>query len=405
MQEQDAVKIERVRAIHVGGEWDYRGALGEATMTRPAHIYPELLARELSLLNTKRAGGPPYSITGHFLAIDADQGASGICGPIAAEEVSLIRRYFAELLIGENPHAVERIWDKMYRYAIHGRKGLLMMALSKVDLALWDLKGKLLDAPVYLLLGGPSRSKIRAYASMIGYSVEPQQVIARTQAALEAGYTALKWYLPCAPKDGEAGLQQNLAVIRAAREAAGPDADLMFDAWNSWNAPYTLRLVEMAAEYHPYWFEEPVMPDMIAQYAELRAAVRSVSIAGGQHEYTRWGFKSLLDAKAVHILQPDVTWAGGLSEMTKICALASAAGIPVVPHNGGPASTHLIASQTLSACPMQEWALQIGAMNSVFYKHKLTPIDGYISLPSAVGLGMDLADKGLETLNEQVLST
>ena len=405
MQEQDAVKIERVRAIHVGAKWDYHGALGEAAMTRPAHIYPELRAREPSWPIRERSAGPPYPLTGHFLVIDTDQGASGICGPIAAEEVSLIRRYFAELLIGENPHAVERIWDKMYRHAIHGRKGLLMMALSKVDLALWDLKGKLLDTPVYILLGGPSRSKIRAYASMIGYSVEPERVIERTQAALAAGYTALKWYLPCAPKDGEAGLRQNLAVIGAAREAAGPDVELMFDAWSSWNVPYTLRMAEMAAEYRPCWFEEPVMADMIPQYAELRSSVRGVLISGGQHEYTRWGIKALLDAKALHILQPDVTWAGGLSEMTKICALASTAGIPVVPHDGGWASTHLIASQTLTTCPMQEWTLQAGGMNNVFYQHKLEPTAGYIELPPAAGLGMDLANEGLEMLDEQVLAS
>ena len=280
-----------------------------------------------------------------------------------------------------------------------------MMALSKVDLALWDLKGKLLDAPVYVLLGGPSRPKIRAYASMLGYSVEPALVAERARQVVANGYTAIKWFLPCDPKDGEAGLRKNLAVIRAAREAAGPDVDLMFDAWNSWDVPYTLRMVELAAQYRPYWFEEPVMADMIPQYAELRRSVRGVLISGGEHEYTRWGIKALLDAEAVHILQPDPTWAGGLSELSKICALASAAGIPVIPHHGGWASTHLIASQTLSTCPMQEWLFQAGRQNNVFRKYPLEPVDGYIELPTAPGLSLDLAEGGLETLEERVIAS
>ena len=147
-----------------------------------------------------------------------------------------------QLLIGENPHAVERIWDKMYRTAIHGRKGEAMMALSKVDLALWDLKGKLLNAPVYVLLGGPSREKIRAYASMLGYAVNPEKVAERTKQVVAQGYTAVKWFLQYAPIDGEPGLRANLEVIRAAREAAGPDVDLMFDAWSSWDVPYTIQM-------------------------------------------------------------------------------------------------------------------------------------------------------------------
>ena len=398
------MKIARVRVLHVRAEWDYHEPLGEAGLARPTQIYPELLAHEPRFPIADPSGGPPYPVTGYFLIIDTDNGASGICGPIDAEDVYLIQRHFAPILIGENPHAVERIWDKMYRHAIHGRKGTPMMALSKVDLALWDLKGKLLDAPVYVLLGGPSRPKIRAYASMLGYSVDPQRVIERTQQMLLSGFTAFKWFLPGTPKDGEAGIRRNLAIIRAAREAAGPDADLMFDAWSSWDVPYTLRMAELAAEYRPYWFEEPVMADLIPQYAELRRSVRGLFISGGEHEYTRWGIKALLDAQAVHILQPDVTWAGGMSEMTKICALASAHAIPVIPHHGGWASTHLIASQALSTCPMQEWLFQAGRHSNAFYKHKLEPIAGHITLPTSAGLNMDLAGDGIEILAEQFLA-
>ena len=195
---------------------------------------------------------------------------------------------------------------------------------------------------------------------MLGYSVDPTQVIARTRHFAAQGFTAFKWFMPGVPQDGEAGIRRNVEIIRAAREAAGPDALIMFDAWSSWNVPFTQRMIEASAEYRPTWFEEPVLADLIPQYAELRQGARGVFISGGEHEYTRWGIKALLDARAVHILQPDVTWAGGLSEMVKICALASAYDIPVIPHHGGWPSTHLIASQTITTCPMQEWLFLAG---------------------------------------------
>ncbi|MCY3574203.1 MAG: mandelate racemase/muconate lactonizing protein [Chloroflexi bacterium] len=395
------MRIDRVRALHVRGQWDYHEPLAEAHLARPAAIYPELAGKVNFPVDP--AAGPPYELERRFLLIDTDQGATGICGALSDEDCAIINRTFADLLIGEDPQAVERIWDKMYRHAIHGRKGAAMLALSKVDLALWDLKGKLLGAPVYQLLGGPTRSKIKAYASMLGYSVEPNKVIERTRHFAAQGFTAFKWFLPGVPHHGEAGIRRNLSIIRAAREAAGPDADIMFDAWSSWNVPFTQRMIELSAPYRPTWFEEPVLADLIPQYAELRRGARGVFISGGEHEYTRWGIKALLDAQAVHILQPDVTWAGGLSEMTKICALASAYAIPVIPHHGGWASTHLIASQTITTCPMQEWLFLAGRPDNVFYKHKLVPVDGHIHLPSAPGLSMDMAD-GLELLAEYVLA-
>ena len=396
------MKIDRVRAVHVRADWDYHEPVAEAHLSRPEAIYPELAGK----INwpVDPAGGPPYQLDSHFLLIDTDTGATGVCGQVGDEDIAIIQRAFAQLLIGEDPHAIERIWDKMYRYAIHGRKGAAMMALSKVDLALWDLKGKLLDAPVYQLLGGPTRKRIKAYASMLGYSVEPNKVIERTRHFAERGFTAFKWFMPCAPRHGEAGVQRNLAVIRAAREAAGPNADIMFDAWSSWNVPYTKRMMEVSKPYRPTWFEEPVLADLIPQYAELRQAARGVFITGGEHEYTRWGIKALLDARAVDILQADVTWAGGISEMVKICALASAYDIPVIPHHGGWPSTHLIASQTLTTCPMQEWLFLAGRPANVFYKHKLVPVDGHIELPNAPGMNMDMAD-GLDVVEERTLAS
>jgi len=394
------MKITNIRFVRVKGMWNYDGPLNEERLVRPIDIYPEFRAKGSGWAGVNLENGPPYPIESIFLFIDTDEGVSGMYGTISMDEARIISRQLSTILIGENPHAVERIWDKMYRSAIHGRKGETMMGISKVDLALWDLKGKLLDAPVYVLLGGPSRDKIRAYASMLGYSIEPELVAERAKEVVAQGYTAMKWFFRHHPAEGEAGVRKNLQLIRTVREAVGDDVEIMFDAWNSWNVPYTQRMAELAAEYRPSWFEEPVMPDMIPQYAELRRTVKTVAISGGEHEYTRWGIKALLDAGAVDILQPDPGWAGGLTELTKICALASAYGIPVIPHHGWMASTQLIASQSITTCPMQEWLIQHGARGQVFLKHKTELVNGYIELPQSPGMGMELDEAVIESREE-----
>jgi L-alanine-DL-glutamate epimerase-like enolase superfamily enzyme len=305
------------------------------------------------------------------------------------------------VLIGENPHAVERIWDKLYRTNVTGRKGETMQALSKVDLALWDLKGKLLGVPAYILLGGPSRERVPAYASMLGYDQAPEHAARASAEVVAQGYRAVKWFLSYTPQDGQQGLRRNLATIRAVREAVGPDVQIMFDAWKSWDVLYTRQMAELAAPYRPWWFEEPVMPDMIHQYAEIRRALAAASIgtaiSGGEHEYTRWGAKALLAAGAVDVLQMDVIWAGGLTEMCKVAALASAYGIPLVPHCGYRAASHLIAAQAIATCPLQEWLIQSAAVAEYFLVERYWPENGFLGLPPGPGLAMELDESRIES--------
>ena len=392
------MKITNMRYVLVKGTLHYEGPLGEERLVRPIDIYPDYRSMPSAWL-AGRQPGPDYALENLFLFIDTDAGVSGSWGPISHGLAHLIET-LKPVVIGEDPHAIERIWDKMYRHAIHGRKGQTMMAISAIDLALWDLKGKLLDAPVYQLLGGPSRPKIRAYASMLGYSIESELATQRAREVAEQGYAATKWFFRHDPTEGQAGMRKNLELIRAVRKGVGPDVEIMFDAWNSWNVPYTIQMAERAAEYRPWWFEEPVLADMIPQYAEIRRAVKNVAISGGEHEYTRWGIKALLDAGAVDVLQPDPTWAGGLTEMLKICALASSYGIPVIPHHGGIASTQLIASQTITTCPIQEWLLQVGITQQHFLAYKIRPQNGYIDLPRGPGLSIELDPGAIESSTE-----
>jgi L-alanine-DL-glutamate epimerase-like enolase superfamily enzyme len=221
--------------------------LSEERLVRPVDIYADLKAAGPTVPVETSEGGPPHPLQAIFLFIDTDVDVSGTYGPVPEQEARTIAAELVPVVVGEHPHAVERIWDRMYRSAIHGRKGETMMAISKVDLALWDLKGKLLNAPVYELLGGPTRARVRAYASMLGHSIEPEMAVLRAREVVAQGYTATKWFFRHDPTEGQEGLRKNLELIKAIREAVGPDVEIMFDAWSSWNVPYTQRMAELAA--------------------------------------------------------------------------------------------------------------------------------------------------------------
>jgi L-rhamnonate dehydratase len=258
------------------------------------------------------------------------------------------------------------------------------------------LKGKWANAPVYTLLGGPTRTTIPAYASMLGYSLDPELVQERAQEVVRQGYGATKWFFRDGPTDGAAGIQRNLRLVRTLRESVGPDIDIMLDCWMSWDVPYTIQMASRLEEYMPRWLEEPVLPDKIEQYAEIRRNVR-IPISGGEHEYTRWGLKALMDAGACDVLQPDIYWAGGISEMMKICALASAYDLPVIPHgHSTPATAHFIAAWPEPTCPLLEYLVKWNEIHQFFLKTPLKPVNGVITLPTTPGLGMELDDTKIE---------
>src|SRR5205085_2337147 len=160
--------------------------------------------------------------------------------------------------------------DRMYRHQVHGRKGPGMQGISVVDCALWDIKGKWLNAPVHSLLGGPTRSSVPAYASMLGYSAEPSRAAEEARALVRQGYTALKLFLRHSAWAGSDGVERNVAHVRAVREAVGADVELMLDVWSSWDVPYCMMISERLAEYRPRWLEEPVLADRLNSYAVLR---------------------------------------------------------------------------------------------------------------------------------------
>jgi L-alanine-DL-glutamate epimerase-like enolase superfamily enzyme len=386
------MKITDLRLRQVTGTMRHEGAFWEERLIQPLDVYPEhrALTARANMPGWRHDAEGDLPITAVFVQVETDEGAIGIGGPITHEVAYIIDRQFRHLLGGEDPRATERLWDKMYRQAVHGRKGATMMAISVLDCALWDLRGRWAGQPVYRLLGGPVRTAIPAYASALGYAIEPERAAARAGEFVAQGYRATKWFVRDGPTDGREGLRRNVELVRALREAVGPDVDIMIDAWMSWDVPYTLRMAEALAEYDPRWIEEPVLPDKVGAYAAIRGRSR-VPIAGGEHEYTRWGLKGLMDAGAVDVLQPDIYWAGGISELVKICALASTYDLPVIPHgHSTPATAHLIAAMPVTLCPLLEYLIKWNAIHQFFLASPLQPVDGVVTVPDSPGLGMDL---------------
>ena len=386
------MKISNIRCRVLTGTMAFPGVFWEDRLCRPIDIYPEHRADNTAGPEPTAEG--KYRIAATFVEIETDASIQGLFGPMTSSIARIILSEFKELLLGEDPRAVELLWDKMYRLAVHGRKGPTMMAISALDCALWDIRGKWANAPVYRLLGGPTRERIPAYASMLGYSIEPGRAAERAREFANKGYKAQKWFFRASPAEGPSSVERNVDLVRAVREAMGPDADLMLDCWMSWNLRYAKLMAPRIAPYNPRWIEEPVLPDKYDICAQIRQAM-PFPVSNGEHEYTRWGFRRLLEIGAQDVLQPDICWAGGITETIKICALASAYDIEVIPHGHSThATAHLIASQPPNLCPIQEYLVKWNTVLQFFLKSKIEPINGFIRPSEQPGLGLEL-DEGL----------
>lgn len=394
------MKIAAVRCVEYTGTMDHPGAFWEERLIRPVDVYPHFAAQGPEYLPPSAPGS--YRMTSIFVHIETDAGVTGTAGPIRGDQAYLVLTQLAPVLVGQDALATEYLWDVMYRYLVHGRKGVPMLALSAVDCALWDLKGRHFGVPVHVLLGGPTRDSIPAYASALGYSLEPDAARERAAELVGQGFTAMKWFPRHGPVDGKAGERATVELVAALRETVGADVDIMVDAWMSWDVPYTLRMAERLAEYAPRWIEEPVLPDKPAAYAEIaRRMPNGIEVSGGEHEYTRWGLHQLMAAGAMHIYQPDTYWAGGISEMVKIATLASAYDVRLIPHGHSvPANANLSFALPPTLTPLLEYLVKWNVINQWFLAHPVHPVDGTVSPPTQPGLGMDLDQDKIEGRRE-----
>ena len=392
------MKITDIRFTQVEGVLAHDGELWESRAAAPIEIYPEFRVEGGGY--TPRTPEGDYRIEAVFAEVDTDEGVTGVAGPISTAQASTIGQYLRSMAVGQDALAHERLWDRFYRATVPGRKSPVIEAMSVVDCALWDLKGKWFGVPVYKLLGGPTRETIPAYASTVGYSLEPDKVRERAQSIVAEGYPATKWFFRHGPGAGREGMAKNLELVRVLRESVGEDVDIMFDAWNSWDVPYAIAMGERMAEYRPRWLEEPVPPDRIDSYTAIRRGI-GFPVAGGEHEYTRWGHRDLIEAGAVDVLQPDIYWAGGLTEVAKICTLASVSEPQVVPHvHSVSATVHLLAAQPPDVCPLLEYLLTWNLVNQFFLKDPIKPRNGEVALPEGPGMGMELDEDKIVSRRE-----
>jgi L-rhamnonate dehydratase len=258
--------------------------------------------------------------------VTAEDGTQGLgMGSHGRPVAAVIADHLAPQLVGEEALATERLADMMFRLTKpYGSVGLASYAISAIDLALWDLRGKLLGQPVYKLLGGPARDRLFCYAT--GNDVDWYQ---------ELGFRAFKLACPYGPADGLDGIGRNEEFVAQARERIGPDAELMLDCWMAFDVEYTVRLAETLRPYRLKWMEECLIPEDFDAHIALRERLPWQTLATGEHWYTHVPFGWAIRHGVADILQPDINWCGGLTTCQRIAAAADGAGVSVMLHGGG----------------------------------------------------------------------
>jgi L-alanine-DL-glutamate epimerase-like enolase superfamily enzyme len=344
-----------------------------------------------------------------IIRIHTDAGLTGIGEVDSSPELvaSLVRARgshavasgLRDILVGEDPLDVERLWDRMYRGLIYfGRRGLAIHAISGIDIALWDLKGKALGVPVSSLIGTPVRDRVRAYASRL-MPETTAEVENAVRALREAGFMAVK--LGWGPLGRDA--DQDIALAEAAVAAGGPGFAVMIDAGLGYVADVAVA-VRVARAYQELgigWLEEPFEPDEYEAYAALADSV-DLPIAAGEQDSTRWGFRELIERGRVDVVQPDVTRAGGITETLRIAALARERGVATVPHawkSGIIKAASLHVNAVLPDGIFQEYCVAETPINTRLTVQRL-PVgsDGCVAVPTAPGLGVELDEDVVEML-------
>ena len=375
--------IRAVRAFVVrGGGGDYHDQTGY-------HWIDDHIATPMARYEKYRASRQSFGINvlGTLVVeVEASDGTVGFGVTTGGEPAAwIVEKHLARFVEGARATDVELMWDQMFLGSLYyGRKGLVLNAISGVDLALWDLLGKLRQEPVYHLLGGAVRDELRFYATG-----------ARPDLAREMGFIGGKMPLQHGPAEGDEGLHRNIAKLADMRAKVGPDFWLMFDCWMSLDLNYATRLAHAAHEHGLKWIEEALPPDDYWGYAALKRAVPpGMLVTTGEHESTRWGFRLLLEMECCDLIQPDVGWCGGITELLKIGALADSRGVLVVPHASSVYSFHYVITRHNS--PFTEFLMMAPEADRVLpmmYPLLLdepVPENGRMKLADTPGFGVRL---------------
>jgi L-alanine-DL-glutamate epimerase-like enolase superfamily enzyme len=326
--------------------------------------------------------GPFSQLPGAILVqIRTAQGITGYgMGGGGTAAVHIIESHLKDLLIGANALNMELLWDQMFSSStFYGRRGVAIMAISGLDLALWDIAGQAAARPVWQLLGGAAKDKVLAYYT----GGDPEN-------GMKLGFKAYKLGLYEGIADtSKESMWKLLERLKQVRGIIGYDNKLMIDCLCRWNVEYTLEFAERAQDLKLYFIEEPLLPDDVPGFQRLCLEVKGTRIALGEHEFTHYGFQEVLRNKASHILQPDLTWCGGLTDIRRVATIAASHGVPVMPHRGSSLfGIHLVISHP--NCPMAE-SFGTGERGNEMMARLTAPFkDGYYYPPEKPGLGVEL---------------
>ncbi|MEK9905707.1 MAG: mandelate racemase/muconate lactonizing enzyme family protein [Rhodospirillales bacterium] len=310
---------------------------------------------------------------------------------------------FKPHLIGKDAFAIDAIWQQLHNLFLdQGQKGLAITALSGIDIALWDLKGKRLDEPVHRLLGGPIRTEVKAYATGT-YRLDEgnplDYVVREVEGYAAEGFHAVKIKIGF-------DVSSDAKLIKACRAAVGPDINLMIDANHGFDSIEAIRLGNAVAEDDIRWFEEPVTPDDLGSYEEVRRG-QPIPVAGGECDFTRWGLSEILQRRAIDIIQPDTAAAGGLSECKKIADMAASFGIRYLPHVWGTGIGLAAALQLLAVlpdtppsytpkAPILEFDRSEHPFRQAILQSPIEHESGVVQIPQGSGLGIEIDRAALE---------
>jgi L-alanine-DL-glutamate epimerase-like enolase superfamily enzyme len=329
-----------------------------------------------------------------FVEIETDEGITGV-GPCSFGSASVdlfivqsvIERAISPMLVGRDPAEIETLWNEIYYGVVTrvlGHRGMGVAVLSGLDIALWDIKGKVADLPVYSLLGGPSMDRVRCYGSSIYWST-PEEAAATAREFLDEGFGAVKLKVGV-------DVRQDLDSLAAIREEVGPDVDIMVDANQNYSADLAIKVGRELEKYNVLFFEEPISIDDIAGHKHLADAL-DTRIATGENLYTRWGFLPFIQSRAADVVQPDASRTGGISEARRIADLAAAFHSYSAPHTFSDAFSVLANLHVMAATAntiILELDRTYNPLMTDLVAEPIRPVDGFLDLPTAPGIGLTL---------------
>lgn len=359
----------------MAGNW-----LTERVIANPMSIYPQYAERRSSWYRTQSAG---------VVVVTVDDGTVGygfVGGAKASACIAMLNEQVRDLIVGKSCFDTELVSEQIYRATImYGQGGAAACLASGIDIALWDLKGKLLGRPVYDLLGGRTQEALRPY--LTSWDAELLE---------KYGIRDVKVAMPFGPGAGEEGKRANERLVASTREAIGPDGFIALDCYMAWDVPYTIEMARRLKDYGIHWIEEPVMPEQVLSYRRIVDSVDCM-VTGGEHSYTLESLRRLIVDGGVDIVQPDIYRAGGPTVLKKVAALAKAYGRQLICHGVGLPTYHFMISNGPDVSPRCEFLdIYAGSDAGWVLNDEPAPIGGVLEVSDAPGFGY--------TLNERVFA-